>query len=230
MQNDKKLLYETVADTLIQRIEDGGYAVGQYIPAERDLAEEFQVSRGVIREAIRVMDLKGYIGNFPGGKRKVIRSTQREAEQHNFYQKLEKAKIEEFIDARTYLDDIIVTLACQRATVEDIEQIENIYLRLSSVYGDEDKEMQDEGYDQFHLAIAEAAHNGVIECIYQMATSDMVALRRETLRTKKDRVQMIKEHEDIFLAIKERNILGARLAVQIHNRNIKERYKNEEEK
>lgn len=228
--NDKRLLYEVVADQLIERIEQGYYAIGNFIPPERDLAQEYQVSRSTIREAVRVLEQRGYLENIYGGKRKLVRSASLESQQQAIYGHLEKARIEDYLDARTYLDDIIVTLACQRATEEDLRQIELVYQRLYNCYYGEPVAPDDVNWAQFHLAIAEAAHNSVLENVYRMALSLMPALRRETLQTKADRTRMLEEHESIFLFIKERNIPAARLAIQIHNHNVKTRYEKQKGK
>lgn len=223
----RQLLYEVVADSLIQKIQQGMYTVGNYIPTERELAESYSASRGVIREAIRILEQKGYIENVPGGKRKLLRSNSEEEERDAIYAQLEKAKIEEFLDARTYLDDIIVTLACQRATEEDLRQIEKVYLQIHAYYCGEGDTHDPSVLQQFHLVIAEAAHNSVLENVYRMAITLMEPLRRKSLQTKSNRMKMLEEHTDIFHAISDRNIPFARLAIQKHNRNVKERYEKD---
>ena len=55
-------LYQRVADAITTAIAQGQYAVGSRLPAERDLAEEFSVSRPTIREAMIALEIRGLVG------------------------------------------------------------------------------------------------------------------------------------------------------------------------
>jgi len=54
-------VYEKVLDQLKDAILTGRFKTGEKLPSERELCEEFQVSRGVIREAIRALELRGFV-------------------------------------------------------------------------------------------------------------------------------------------------------------------------
>ena len=55
-----------VAEQLKQSILLGHFKAGQRLPSERDLAEEFQVSRVALREALRSLENSGFIHTRPG--------------------------------------------------------------------------------------------------------------------------------------------------------------------
>lgn len=54
-------IYEKVLDQLKGAILTSRFKPGEKLPSERELCEEFQVSRGVIREAIRALELRGFV-------------------------------------------------------------------------------------------------------------------------------------------------------------------------
>ncbi|NNE59638.1 MAG: FadR family transcriptional regulator, partial [Woeseia sp.] len=54
-------LYHSVADQILQLINDGSFPPGSRLPGERDLAERFDVSRVTIREAEIALQALGYI-------------------------------------------------------------------------------------------------------------------------------------------------------------------------
>lgn len=58
---ETRRLYQQLAAELKQRIESGRYPVGDKLPAERYIAEEMNVSRTVVREAIIMLEVEGYV-------------------------------------------------------------------------------------------------------------------------------------------------------------------------
>mgnify|MGYP002641339799 CR=1 FL=1 len=56
-----KRLYRQVADKMLMMIESGEYPAGSRLPAERELAEKFGVSRPTIREAVIALESKGRV-------------------------------------------------------------------------------------------------------------------------------------------------------------------------
>ena len=61
---EPRRLYQQLAAELKTRIEQGVYLVGDKLPAERFIADEKNVSRTVVREAIIMLEVEGYVGDF----------------------------------------------------------------------------------------------------------------------------------------------------------------------
>ena len=58
---EPRRLYQQLAADLKERIEQGVNLVGEKLPAERSIAEEKYVSRTVVREAIIMLEVEGYV-------------------------------------------------------------------------------------------------------------------------------------------------------------------------
>ena len=222
--NANKMPYEIVLSGMLEKIRDNTYQIGHFIPSERKLAEEYGVSRTVIHEAIRILWANGYIDSRPGGKRILVRNDQEKHNDKNLYETLEQSKVEEFLEARQYLDDIVAILACRRATTRDIDTIEQIYDRLSVYSTNDDSDILSNSWTQFHMEVANATHNNVIISLYHLLLTLMPTYRQNTLQTKSRRMQMLKEHKDILNALRDKDEIQTLLATHIHNRNMKERY------
>ena len=59
-------LYEQIVSQIEQRIEAGDLKVGDRLPSERELAEQFAVSRTAVREAVKALRHKGLVEILPG--------------------------------------------------------------------------------------------------------------------------------------------------------------------
>jgi DNA-binding GntR family transcriptional regulator len=72
--------YEVLASALRQRIADGEFPVASLLPAEADLADDYRVSRWVVREALAQLADEGWIIKWPGKRSEVIRPGRRPVE------------------------------------------------------------------------------------------------------------------------------------------------------
>ena len=61
-------LSDKVAEQLLEKIHSGELAPGSRLPSETELADQFEISRGVIREALTILQAQGYIRRRPKGR------------------------------------------------------------------------------------------------------------------------------------------------------------------
>src|SRR5476649_2912344 len=74
---DTRRLYQQLAATLKERVETGVYPVGEKLPAERLISDEMNVSRTVVREAIIMLEVEGYVEVRKGSGIHVMSNQQR---------------------------------------------------------------------------------------------------------------------------------------------------------
>jgi GntR family transcriptional repressor for pyruvate dehydrogenase complex len=215
-------LYESVIEQIMDLIKNNELKPGDKLPPERELAEKLSISRNSLREAFRVLESRGLIKSKPGGGR-FIREIRENGHNNteNIILSLEKSSILELLEAREIFEVKIAEIAAQRATLEDIEIIEEALNKMN-----QKEELKDdkktESDTEFHLAIAGASHNFVFVNIMKLHLDLLKETREKTWQIAGRREKQYQEHQAIFQAIKEHNSKKAEEAILKHLRNIRE--------
>lgn len=123
-KNVKIPLYVTVYETICQWLKDGKYKPGDKLPGENILAEQFQVSRGTLRQAMLLLQEDGLIGNHQG-KGNIVLSNQ--DMQQNGLEKVGNPIIDFCVQT---IDRIVTTIGFQPPTQKHQEVLK---LRPSSI-------------------------------------------------------------------------------------------------
>lgn len=121
--------FEIICEQIRAQLAAGTLKAGDKLPAERELAVEFQVSRSALREALRSLEVAGIIRNVKGAKGGAFvqaAEPDRIVEAMQDYVHLGDISLGELTEARLALQDIIVRLACERATETDLSDLEAI--------------------------------------------------------------------------------------------------------
>ena len=220
MPKQERSVYENVIEKILFEIKQGNYCVNQRLPSERCLSERLEVSRGSLREALRVLEQQQVVEIRSDG-RYLIHTSLQDKEVKSLYLEMEQAKLVDLIEARLLLEDKIVELACERATSEDLKVVKDCLRRTLS----NSSQSSALNYDNlFHAAIANAAHNSVFANVYSANLELLQKIRIRALRTPGRKKEIKTEHENIYLAIADRDSMRARLAARIHLRNISKSY------
>ena len=207
-------LYQKVAEKLAERISSGEYPVGSRLPAERKLAEFFNVSRPTIREAIIALELVGCVEVKSGSGVYVVSSGSGEA--------LASAVLDvgafEILEARLVLESEIAGIAAKTITDEEIEELK---VALHSMELENEQVDVSENADEvFHLLIAKATHNeamiSVCKHLWSMRNhSNVSASILEKVRQAGSRPR-VDEHKAILNALIARDQDAARSAMREH--------------
>ncbi|HER24717.1 MAG TPA: FadR family transcriptional regulator [Candidatus Atribacteria bacterium] len=215
-------LYESVLDQIVALIKNNELKPGDKLPPERELAEKLSISRGSLREAFRVLESRGLIKSKPGGGR-FIRDIRKSDpnDTENILLSLEKSSILELLEAREIFEVKIVTLAAQRATVEDIESIEKALNKMNGEGSLED-DLKTESDTDFHLAVASASHNFVFVNIIKLHLDLLKDTREKTQQIPGRREERWREHQKILQAVKEHEPEKAGEAMLEHLRKVRE--------
>ena len=210
------------------------YQVGDKLPPERVLAHEMDISRNTLREAIAALQVMGIIevrhsqGNF-------IVSLPNPAALQSSLATILHPKSEPFsiVDARVAFEPGVAYLAAERATTEEIQQLEHFLNSLIVCTENDDLQGYAEADYQFHLHIAKASHN---ELIIDTMTSLVAALKTPLWQAMKKGLDQnvfrgirAREHQAIFEHIAKRNALEAAASMRNHLTFSRERFLHERE-
>ena len=205
-------IYEKVVEKLKESISKGEILPGDPLPSERQLMDDFGVSRSSLREAFRVMELLGLIESVPG-KGRFVRHPKPPAEDEKNI-RLEDSAVLELMEARRILDPAIAAESAMRATSSDLTRLLRVLTSTEKRLGDPNQRAQSD-FD-FHLALAEATHNFVFVNITRMNFDLIMATHDKIYNLLEDKDAFLLEHRSMYEAILDHNVELARETAASH--------------
>lgn len=170
----KKAKQNRVFQDVVEQIEDailsGRLEPGTRLPAERELKEMFNTSRGTLREALRVLEQKGLIRiklGVAGGA--YIKQIDAEPVMESLALLIRSGKVlpDHLAEFRIKIEGAIVELAAQRATPKDIEKMENLWEQARQHYEAADWENFLKMDEAMHAYIGTMSGNPVFQLLQQ---------------------------------------------------------------
>lgn len=215
-------LYEQIVQQIEDSILRGELTEGSQLPAERELAEQFGVSRTAVREAIKALQEKGLVDAFPGRGTFVTSGTSNSMRRSldRIIKTSEQNGWSYLVEVREILEPEIAALAATRADAEDITAMHLCVEKMDKAV--RDSEAFIEADLDFHLALAEAAANPIV---LSLIDSIIGLLREQRLRISlveggPERGQ--RYHRSILEAIERHDAHAARAAMQAHLWQVRE--------
>jgi GntR family transcriptional regulator, transcriptional repressor for pyruvate dehydrogenase complex len=207
-------LYERIVDQIESRIVAGDLKVGDQLPAERELAEQFTVSRTAVREAIKALREKGLV-EIRLGRGTFVTNGATGAVRHSLGLLLKNEKgFVHLEEVREILEPEIAALAATRITAENIaamtEAVEIMDTALDNV------EVFVEADLDFHLALAEATQNPIIPSLMDSIIDLLREQRKRTGNVEGGLARGQYHHKQILEAVIQRDPLASRQAMQAH--------------
>ncbi|QOW10412.1 FadR family transcriptional regulator [Kaistella flava (ex Peng et al. 2021)] len=189
---------------------------GDKLPSERMLSEKFEVSRSNVRDAIQKLEFYGILKSIPQSGTFVanIGAIAINGMIDDII-RLEEPDFKSLVETRILLELKTVRLAAIRRTDEDIQNIESALNAYSQkVLAGEDAVQEDL---LFHLSIAKACGNSTINTFMLTITPEIISYFNTVEMCDIDqRISGIKEHEEIFEAIKSQDTQKAKQKMKDH--------------
>jgi GntR family transcriptional regulator, transcriptional repressor for pyruvate dehydrogenase complex len=216
----EEVLSNRVARMLLERVLLGELPPGAELPSERELSEQFGVSRTVVREAIRSLSGKGVIDKRNGRKARIGRVSHSQAvESMQLFIRgrqqvpggLPYAKVHE---VRRMLEMTVVELAATRATPEDVRRLGKMYEQMR-VAGDDLARLPQLDVE-FHRAIAEMSGNELFVIMLDSIGGVLTEIREQTLGIPGRPASALAYHQAILAAIEQGDPEAARSAMEDH--------------
>jgi GntR family transcriptional repressor for pyruvate dehydrogenase complex len=194
-----------VSDEIVNQfkglISEGKLKPGDRLPPERELIKQFGVSRPSLREALNSLVAVGFL-EVKQAKRTFVKSvtSERMRDPLSLLIKADTQKIFDLIEVRKAIEASGAFHAAQRATEEDIKQLESIVEEMEKAF-DEGRSWEKQDAD-FHLAMAQATHNTIqthiMSTIHDLLRESMERVFTDRVKVKK----LLQQHYRIFSAIK----------------------------
>ncbi|HBR3285769.1 TPA: transcriptional regulator ExuR [Klebsiella pneumoniae] len=217
---EPRRLYQQLAAELKTRIEQGVYLVGDKLPAERFIADEKNVSRTVVREAIIMLEVEGYVEVRKGSGIHVISN-------HPKYQQVADESLEfanygpfELLQARQLIESNIAEFAATQVTKQDIMKLMEIQEKARN-----EKCFRDSEWDlQFHVQVALAT---IVEKMWTQRVHNPYWKKLHEHIDLRTVDNWCDDHDQILKALLRKDPNAAKLAMWQHLENTKQMLFNE---
>ncbi len=206
-------LYQRIADEIARLIETGVFKPGERLPAERELAQQMQVSRASLREALSSLELSGQVeirlGSGVYVKTGVRRKVQSAAARTSPF---------DVLRARRLIESEAAALAARHATPAQIRRMTQTFESLAKdMRANRTKSAADR---EFHLCIARASGNSalalVVERLWAEGGQALDVRMEELFVTRGRKRDNIAEHRAVLDAIRSGDATAARRAMRTH--------------
>jgi GntR family transcriptional repressor for pyruvate dehydrogenase complex len=214
-------LYEQIVQQIEQSIVEGKLSPGDQLPTERELAQQFGVSRTAVREAVKTLTEKGLVESF-SGRGTFVTAPKSQSSRKSLDAFFEMGDLEDpanLVELREIIEPEVTILAATRIEEQQLAMMREAVATM------ERSMKQPEAYIEadldFHLALAEAAGNPLI---LSLLDSIVGVLRSQRLGIfgvdgGPERGQV--HHKRILEAIERRDPAAAREAMRAHLEQIR---------
>ncbi|MFT4076072.1 MAG: GntR family transcriptional regulator [Asticcacaulis sp.] len=223
--------YQSVGNSLLDRIRTGEFRVSGKLPTERELAEVYGVGRAVIRDALVMLEVKGLVQSRQGSGIYITRKAyeidpaeKAEVRAKPAWEALPSGGPFELILAQQWLESHIARLAATQISDDDlalIQQAYDDYCRAGFVDARESLILH------LHLAIAKATQNTeltvIVGQLWMRRDSDPFwKVANVRLHETQNRDRWVRDYAQVIAAIRNRDGDAAYVAMWQHLENVKQ--------
>lgn len=210
-------LYQDLARRLMAEIASGHYAVGDRLPAERELSASYNVSRPTVREAMIALEVQGLV-EVRLGSGAYVKSLRGQQDRPGF-----AITAFELAEARLLFEGEAAALAAQHVNEAELAEMARLLAQIeaeNAKAGEGVSPKAEKADRAFHLAVARASRNAAIvdavERLWDMReVSPESALLHHRAREANVR-PVVDQHQAVLDALRQRDADAARGAMRAH--------------
>lgn len=220
-----KVNHARTADAVVDQIEllilNGVLRPADRLPPERELVDLVDVSRPILREALKTLEERGLVVSRQGGGTYVADLTG-----SVFSEALvdliarHPAAIEDYLDFRSDIEGLAAAKAAARSTAADHALLTRIVEAMAAAFEAEDHEAEARLDVEFHQAIGEAAHNMILlhtlRACYRLLETGVYFSQQKLFRHPGAREALLDQHRAILARVTAGDSEGARRAAEAH--------------
>ena len=184
----EKKAYRVVFDYFKGKILSGEIGIGYKLPAERDIAEQLGVSRNSVREAIRMLEMMGFVESLQGSGNYIC------CDPHGYFTQsfnmlmvLRDISYNEIFDIRRAMEFEALTLAVQNITQEELETSRRLVLSALRMSMDSPVQL-----DEYYIGAATAPRDDLPVLMEKISTLTVEDIRRAAQRLTPDTIFFLK--------------------------------------
>jgi GntR family transcriptional repressor for pyruvate dehydrogenase complex len=220
-----RIEHSRTADEVVGQIEtlilEGVLRAGDRLPGERELARQFEVSRPILRDALKALETRGLLATRHGGGTHVadVIGEVFSRPVMDLFATHRKAAAD-YLEYRREMEGVAADYAARRATPDDIAMLDAIIARMDKAHRDGDFEDEADVDVEFHHAVGECAHNVILlhtlRSCYRLLSDGVFRHRLLVFTLPGVRDDLLAQHRAIHAAVKAGDPAAARKAAMDH--------------
>jgi DNA-binding FadR family transcriptional regulator len=213
-------VFQDVVDQIQEAILTGKLPPGAKLPAERDLKEMFNTSRGTLREALRVLEQKGLIEirlGVNGGA--IVKQIDTDPLMESLALLIQSGNVSlaHLSEFRIKIEGSLMELATERATPDDIEKLERMQARARHFYDIQDWESFLKTDEAMHTYIGTMTRNPVFQFVQKSIHDNIHRYYQDYLPMNRERtLENLRDFDKIIAAMKEKDGAAAATIITDH--------------
>lgn len=214
-QVSKSTLVDDVVEEIRRMILAGRMQPGEFLPTRRQLASQYGVGLSTVHEAIQALSAVGMLESRPG-KGTWVREDALDGLIHpeTVRTRLGELDVAKVYEARSVIEVALTRMAAQRSTQEDIGRIRDALDRMET-YLDDTEAFVEADLD-FHLAVAKASKNELLEQFYHLSRRLIGEAIHEMVNQPGVKQDSILHQRDILEAIEQGDRAKAEQVARAH--------------
>jgi GntR family transcriptional repressor for pyruvate dehydrogenase complex len=206
-----------IASAIEEAILNGNLKVGEKLPSEQRLADQFGVSRNILREALRDIQARGLVEIKNGAGIYITKPTSADVEgMLNRVAVLSDSAIKDYYEVRFALEVTVCELAAQRITKEKIQELKNIYDAMEKNISNRDELTRLDF--EFHNIITKATNNNLF-CSFLQPLQNIMTYMFNQSYSAASQAEALEGHKNILAALIEKKPVLAKEAMINHLKN-----------
>ena len=218
MAQRSEKIANAVARDIVGEAVGNDLAAGTTLNSEAEMMERYEVSRGSLREALRILEVLGFVQMKPGPRGGPVLlepdSRQFSTIATLFYQRI-RATYRELLETRLVLEPKAAAMAAERRTPEHIRQLEAYIEQSRAADLGDDRQFRGVGQD-FHDLVAEMGGNRIINLLIRSCYDVFAGRTSGFLYPQPDRQTIQTIHAEIAIAVINGNADTARSLMYDH--------------
>ncbi len=208
---------DTVVEELKRYFLSDAIAVGDKLPTEKMLCETYRVGRSTVREAIRTLQVMGYVEIRPGrGAFLAAKQLTGVDATLTAWIAEHKPTLQETVRIRTTLETLAVRFAIEKGTDADLARVDRCRLDFEDAMSRKDMSALASLDEAFHRAIVTAGHSELLDTLNSVVIIAFREWRDRAFRNAEFAAQVVMPHQRIVAALTARDIELAELQMRRH--------------
>lgn len=207
-----------LAKRLRDMILHGDFSSGDLLPPERDLVSESGLSRGSVREALKILETEGLVeirSGRSGGARVTIPKRTTLARSAELFVRANGVPLDSLLDCRIAVEPMLARLAARHRTEQELARLRDLHKEFEASV--DDVKLYRQVNLAWHLAIAAASRNEPLTALMEAISTPLLeATGYEAVTTPQTRREAVRAHAAVVDAVARRDEDAAARAMERH--------------